>query len=308
MSSMNKDQNDELVIVIPIFNRFDEIKNLLNQLENQSYKNFKVLIVDHGTQDFILSSPPDQFPIEIIKASSQLWFTGAVNRGLEYVINYAGTYIKYVLIMNDDIIIEDLTLIEKLLDEADDEKIVSCMAITEQNKIIYAGIKLEKFKFRYRRIGQGKNVEELSDDKIICDVLPTRCLLVSIKIIQEIGLLNENRLPHYGSDYEWTSRAKKSGFKLVMISSIYLKTKINNKEVSAKKKYEKPIVTTFFKEFFNKYRRSNIYQIINYSWLVFGFPYNLLFASFSIFRKITGFFINIFLINPYRAATLKKEI
>lgn len=293
-------------VVIPIFNRFAEIIRLLDQLNAQSYQSFKVFIVDHGTEDLILDTSSYTFQIEIIKASSNLWFTGAINRGLEYLINDANTSIKYALIMNDDILIEDLNFIEKLLDEANDKKIVSCMAITEQNNIIYAGLKLEKFKFRYRRIGQGKNRDKLSEEKVNCDVLPTRCLLVPIRVIKQIGLLNENRLPHYGSDYEWTSRAKKYGFELIMINWIYIKTKINNKEVSGRKKYEKPIISTFLKEFFNQYRRSNIYEILNYSFLVFGFPYNLIFALFSILRKITGFLFTNFIMMPYQLTISKK--
>ena len=310
MPSMNKDQNDELVIVIPIFNRFDEIKNLLNQLKIQSYKNFKVLIVDHGTQDFILSPSPDTFFVQIVKASSNLWFTGAINRGLEYVYQYYQNEIKYILLMNDDIIIEDINFLQRLLDEGSEKKIVSCMAVTKENKIIYSGIQFDKLKLKYKRIGQGKRLDQLSEEispkKIICDVLPTRCTLVPVKIFKKIGFLNENKLPHYGSDYEWTSRAKRHGFQLVMLNYIYVKTEINNKEVSGRKKYKKPAIVNFTKEFFNKYSRNNIYQIINYSLLVFGFPYNLLFAFYLISRKVAGFLINNIIPLPFQTKSLSK--
>jgi len=288
---MIKEKNT-ISIVIPIFNRFAEIIRLLDQLNAQSYQNFKVIIIDHGTEDFILDKSLYSFQIEIIKASSDLWFTGAVNRGLEHILNTPQTTIKYVLIMNDDIIIEDIDFLRKLLNEGNDRKIVSCMAITKDNEIIYAGIKLEKYKLKYKCIGKGTNIDTLNSAKISCDVLPTRCTLVPVNVIHQIGFLNEHRLPHYASDYEWTNRAKKKGFDLITLTNIYIKTELNTNEVSGRKKYESQ--GDFIKDFFNKYKRTHLFQIVNYSFLVFHFPYNILFSSHLIIRKLTGFFLTNF--------------
>ena len=36
-------------IIVPVYNRIDEVKDLLGSLENQTLKNFEVVIVEDGS-------------------------------------------------------------------------------------------------------------------------------------------------------------------------------------------------------------------------------------------------------------------
>ena len=47
------------------------------------------------------------------------------------------------------------------------------------------------------------------------DFLPGRGTLVPIRVYETIGLYDE-KLPHYGSDYEFSNRAKKNNYNLIV--------------------------------------------------------------------------------------------
>ena len=43
--------NDFISVVIPSYNRFDYLKNAVNSVENQTYKNFEIIVVNDNSDD-----------------------------------------------------------------------------------------------------------------------------------------------------------------------------------------------------------------------------------------------------------------
>lgn len=289
---MDQNLKAKIAIIVPIYNRFSHIYDLLQSLNLQIFKNFKVVIVDHGTQDFLLDQTEYNFPITIIKSSPTLWFTGATNTGITFVLNHEND-LNFVMIMNDDIQIKDENFLQIFVEESKSNAIISCMAINSDNeKIVYAGLKLKRFQCFYATSYKGLNLNQIQEDKIYCDVLPTRATLVPIAVIKKIGFLNEEKLPQYGSDYEWTSRAKKQQIDLIMLTSTYIKTPISSNRVSGRNLYSaKNKFKFFFKDLFDRHLSGNVYDLTNYSFLVFNWPYAVFFVSVSLAKKILGFLI-----------------
>lgn len=58
----------------------------------------------------------------------------------------------------------------------------------------------------------------------ICDQLSYWCVLIRREVINQIGIL-DSRFIHYCSDNEYNNRAKKAGWKLVWVKSVYLRHK-----------------------------------------------------------------------------------
>jgi GT2 family glycosyltransferase len=73
-----------IFIVIPVHNRRDFTRECLLSLRKQTYKNFKVIIVDDGSMDGTGDMIEKDFPEVIpLKGDGELWWTGATNMGVE---------------------------------------------------------------------------------------------------------------------------------------------------------------------------------------------------------------------------------
>ena len=128
-------------------------------------------------------------------------------------------------------------------------------------------------------------------DLIECDVLPTRGIIFPATLLGEIGFLDQKSLPHYGSDFEWTARAKRSGYKLYMRTDTFMISESNalDKRASGQRIYESDPLKYFQKDLFNRHKNGNIYDLFHYSRKVFKFPYNGLFFSYNASKRVGGF-------------------
>ncbi len=276
-----------IAVVVPVFNRFQFLPRLLASLSH-SQIDIHFILVDHGTKDLTGENlPAGKF--EILKRSSDLWFTGAANEGLRYL--RADSSFTHILLMNDDVIIEDPLWWDKMLKHSSEKSLVSCMALSAERKAHYTGLKLDPFRFKYTHFDFGKLQSEISSGITMCDVLPTRGLLFRQTQLNAIGLLAEVELPHYGSDYEWTARAKALGFDLLMTKHTYLITEMKDstKEVSGRKKYAHHEAKKFWKDLFNPHLQGNMITTSNYAKLVFHPPYRQAFVTFRFLKKTLGF-------------------
>ena len=261
----------------------------MDSLNRQVNVKIKVFIVDHGTIDFKLQKNYD-YEVVILKRSSKLWFTGAINEGLKEVIK--DNLIKYVCLMNDDIIIEKNDLLFNLKSKIiDNNAIVSAMAITKDKNIIYSGLKLNLLTTKFIKLNNNKKYISNSLEFIECDVLPTRCIMFSKELLIKHGIFNDKDLPHYGSDYEWTMRLKKYGYKLLMSQNDYIIIDDDiNSRVSGRKKYKKNKFFAFITDLFDKKQYGSIYVNFFTIYKNYNFFYVLYFVSNRFFRRILGFF------------------
>ena len=86
----------EVTIIIPNYNGKSLLENCFRTLENQSYKDFKVLVVDIGSTDGSTDIKSDVLDVEWIALNENLGFCGAVN----LAVQKTGT--PYVILLNND--------------------------------------------------------------------------------------------------------------------------------------------------------------------------------------------------------------
>lgn len=102
-------------IVVPVYNRPEEIQELLESLTQQSYQNFEVLIVEDGS-----SRPAEQICKEYEKQLNLRYFTKE-NTGQGFSRNYGFDRAKgeYFIVFDSDCVIPEqyLEAVEKALDE-----------------------------------------------------------------------------------------------------------------------------------------------------------------------------------------------
>lgn len=87
----------EATVVIPNYNGIKYLKGCLDSLREQSRHDFKVLLIDNGSQDGSASFVESHYPeVELVCFSENRGFCGAVNEG----IRRADT--PYVILLNND--------------------------------------------------------------------------------------------------------------------------------------------------------------------------------------------------------------
>lgn len=298
--------SSSIAIVIPIFNRFEFIHDLLNTLESQTLKTITVVIVDHGTKDLTLTENYS-FPITILKRSADLWFTGAANEGFRYVLQEL-PQVDYVIHMNDDVIIQENRFLEILLSHAGSQKVVGVSAIDEEKKVLYGGFKYHYWRCIYEHVDKGQfpNADHAQERE--CDTLPTRTILFPKKTLLDIGLLEEEKLPHTASDFEWTIRAKNHGYQLVILNQIWIETSMKDKFLlHGKKQYKEKKLQNFIKDFRNPYCSGNVYELYHFAHLVFSSPYRYYYLSYKVTRRCLGFVFSNYIFPLFKKTSLSTD-
>lgn len=286
----------KIAVVVPVFDRFESISRLIEVLAGQS-DDVSFVIVDHGTSDYKPSLDVVE-RVEVVRRSPELWFTGALNEGLRHVLKHRDD-VSDVLIVNDDITIEDDDWLRKLQSHLSSRTMVSCMAVDNQQRVLYAGLRFCRFRCQYLRLEQGSVASELTQVVYTCDALPTRTLLVRKEVIQEVGLLNAKALPHYASDYEWTARAKRYGIELLMITSTAVQTEMATRNKMGRTKiYPKPKLRNFWREALDPRVQGSFPNTFHLARLTQSLPYALYQTGMRLSAKIVGFICSNYLRSP----------
>jgi len=208
-----------VIACVPTYCESDKVAIYLKSCRLVKYKFFKVIIVNANPGDKtseIIAQEKCSVNHEIIEVhgkSNEFW-SATVNRGLRKVLEVADSG-DYVLISNIDIEFkEDVVslLVPKLLESP--MKQVSALCLSK-GVAISSGVKVKSWvttSTYHPFSGVDKSqipvnwLEEVN-------YLPTRSLLVSVTAIQEVGLVAQDCLPHYGADYEFSRRLAKAGYR-----------------------------------------------------------------------------------------------
>lgn len=208
-----------IYIVIPSLNEKSFIRSFLNDLCNQSFSDFKVIVSDNGSTDGTKEFIKEKYPeIKLIENNQSFWWTKSTNMGVKYAIKNSKSSNDFILTINCDLSINYNYL----------ESLISCSQIYQNsiigslnidrlpNEIIFGGVRINNFTAKHSMINLNKvysNDESFKDQK--SDALPGRGTLIPINVFKLIGLYDE-MLPHYFADYEFSMRAKRNNFNLVV--------------------------------------------------------------------------------------------
>lgn len=236
--------NIDLTISIVNYNTKDLLENCLNSVYQKTKKiKFEVIVVDNGSNDGSIEMIRRKFPqVKLIENNENVGFSKATNRGIEMSIG------RYILLLNSDIILLD-NLNEVLIYADNNPQIgaIGCKLLYSDGSIQPSAsqfISLADEILRTFRVGQyGKrpglrnfiinHFSKLLGESVnrylltcegkydICQVdwVSGACLLVRRRVINEIGLLDENFFAYY-EDIDWCRRMGKAGWKIVYYPAV----------------------------------------------------------------------------------------
>jgi GT2 family glycosyltransferase len=185
-------------------------------MKAQSFQDFSVIICDHGSTDGTSISIHQQFPdVVIINAESSLWWTGAMNVCVRYVLEHAAENDKLLTLNNDTELPPDYL-----------QQLMYC-SVKFKDSIITSVIHNIKtgapYEVGYRQnwlLATAKPVNfenhHVINDNDVIEITHAsgRGTLFPISVFKKVGLFDERHLPHYAADYDFSFKAVRAGFKI----------------------------------------------------------------------------------------------
>lgn len=212
--------NPKVSIIILNWNSADDTIECVRSVQEVTYPNFDVVIVDNGSTDRSEKNLRNAFPeIRIIQTGSNLGYAGGNNIGIRHAL---GNKADYVLLLNNDTIVARDFLDKLVLEAESSDKIgISAPVIyhyDDPGKISFAGGKIEFF------TGRSRHITEPMDNP---EFLTGTCLLIKREVIKKIGLLTE-KFFLYMEDVDYSFKVRKAGFKLKVVRNSKIWHKISS--------------------------------------------------------------------------------
>lgn len=218
-----------IYVVIPVFNRLLYTDRCISSLLKQQSE-LKIFIVDDGstdgTYDFIRTKYPEVF---IIKGSGYLFWTGAVRKGIDYILANESTEKDYIALVNNDVVIKDANILNSLVSycEATERRAICSpltLSVNQPDISVTSGVIMDSwFLNKTSKIFDKRSLSSVSiDSPIEVDFLTGRLLLHPIEIFSGIGNYDCLNFPHYGGDDEFTIRAKRAGYQTVVLPYLHV--------------------------------------------------------------------------------------
>tara|TARA_B110000444_G_C18819116_1_gene586756 strand:- start:237 stop:1103 length:867 start_codon:yes stop_codon:yes gene_type:complete len=282
-----------LFIVTPVFNRKDFTFNFLESLANQTFRNFKIIIIDDGSTDRTSEMIIENFPeVILLQQNGDLWWSEATNIGVRYAINMHATQI---ITINNDVLL-DPNLLQNLVDYSFNYPNNLLMPIGFHNEtgvLIDGGWNINWKTAQYRNMLDLVNSSSANQFHTV-NVAPARCLLIPIMVFKKIGLFDSLNFPQAVADFDFTSRAFNAGFSVLVCHSAKIKLYplasggidiIINKSIR-----------NYFLHLFGRKGLGNLKAFIIFAVKNSPRRYLLTFLIFGIIRR----FVNYFTIQPYK--------
>jgi GT2 family glycosyltransferase len=224
-----------IYIVIPVFNRWHYTNACLQSLFNQTYTQYTVIVVDHGSTDNTSQFIQAQYPhVVILTGNSSMWWTAATNLGVTKALSLSTSNSDYILSINNDLIVNP-NYLQLLLNgaQAKPHCIIGSVTVDVNNpdQLDYAGTKWNPWTAKYRLViplPQSLSSVQQQQRFIESDLLPGRGTLFPINAFIELGLYDAINFPHYMGDEDFSLRCVKANYKLLIDTQAVVLSALND--------------------------------------------------------------------------------
>ncbi len=205
----------ETLVLIPNYNGRKFLSDSLGSLRNQTYRDFKTLVVDDFSTEDDVNFIHDNFPeVEVLALKKNGGFAKSVNAGLKYILEKYPA--SFVALMNNDTKADKdwlLTLIGRIKTDGSIASVTSNMFFYDHPETINS----QGGTVDWNGDGYDANfgMPEETGRKESTEVFGA-CFgasLLSVEALKKIGLIDE-KFSAYFEDLDWSWRAHLSGYKI----------------------------------------------------------------------------------------------
>jgi len=274
---------ETVYILLPVHNRKQLTEKFVSCLLNQTCQNYHLILVDDGSTDGTAQLVRRKInSLTILTGSGNWWWAGSLQRGYRWLHESDIQDDDVILIINDDVIFES-EFLKTALDEIrkhPDSLLLSQERNRETGHAEQTGVFVDFKRLRFELAS--------SPEKINC--LSTRGLFIKWRVVKEVGGFYPRMLPHYLSDYEYSIRAARKGYRLLTNTAVVIES---NTETTGYRELEDLPFFVFLKRYFSKRSTANpIYwtSFILLACPIHWVPINIARIWFRAIRKISGQF------------------
>lgn len=246
--------------LIPVYNRLKLTRRVLDCLHAQNvYEPLKIIVIDDGstdgTADFLASQPN----ITIVMGDGSLWWAGAIELGLQAVLQDCQST-DWVLLVNNDTRF-DINFIQRLIDTARAHAPAAVGSAicddSEPDHLLSIGAELDTWRLRVRDKLEQTRRWDPTKGPHPADVLSGRGTLYPVAAFHSAGTMKHIWLPHYLADYELALRVRNAGYKLLVSEAVvvfseneygnsYQPTRWDDKFFAVRSPYYLPAILAFW--------------------------------------------------------------
>jgi len=210
-------------VVIPVHNREQLTRQCLRSLDVQSYPSITLIVVDDGSTDGTAAALDSSFPnVVVLHGDGDLWWTGATALGVDWVLGRCATE-DYVVTLNNDTTVdpEYVETLVRVCRREGDRVVVGSVGIDSRDRdtIVDGGPLVNWFTAK----GGSMHIRESLRECVARGVLETRPdflsgrgTLIPVSCFRAVGNFDAKRLPQYAADYEFSARAGRADYRLIM--------------------------------------------------------------------------------------------
>jgi GT2 family glycosyltransferase len=216
-------------IITPIFNRRDKTLRFLKSLERQTFKKFKLFLVDSGSTDGTLDALDEinlSFDFRLISVPSTYFWSGATNAGVREALREGASY---VVTLNDDSLFDELFLerMNALLVKYDLDILTTRIDYFGDNEKVWllgADFDWGTSKIFYSRYNSYYGFN-LPTHLTTYDIFRVQAgcgngVFIGRDVFENIGLYDEVHCPHYHGDSEFLLRASLKGYEIYSTTKV----------------------------------------------------------------------------------------
>ncbi|MBR8826549.1 MAG: glycosyltransferase family 2 protein [Gomphosphaeria aponina SAG 52.96 = DSM 107014] len=207
---MNK---ESVYIIIPVHNRKAITLKCLETLQqNGDLERYYTVVVDDGSTAGTSEAINELYPdIIILSGDGNLWWTGAIRKGMEYVYEQGA---EYFIWLNDDTL-PNKKCLAYLIDYCKSYKkhISSAQC--------YENLEVKNSSYRGNLVKGWRHFHTfaLTGQLTYCKSLSGNLVCFSRSVIDSIGYPPNHKTPHYYGDVLYTWQARLKGYKLAILGS-----------------------------------------------------------------------------------------
>ena len=211
-------------LIILNWNGLEDTIECLESLEKVTYPNYEVIVVDNNSEGNDVQVLREKFGgyIQLIQNDRNYGCGEGFNTGIRYVL--VNSQPKYILIMNNDVVVDPNFLDELVRVAESDEQIgivgpkIYYYDYKGRNDVIWsAGGKIRRWSLKiHRRIGEDDNDLPKYQIENSVDWISGAVLMLKSSLIEKVGLWNPWYFIGY-EDIEYCLKARRHGFKIVYV-------------------------------------------------------------------------------------------
>ncbi|HTP67164.1 MAG TPA: glycosyltransferase family 2 protein [Geobacteraceae bacterium] len=208
--------NGSVCIIILNWNGHRDTIECVESCLTLDYTPYEIVVVDNGSSDGSEEILKKRFPgIRLLQTGANLGYAGGNNAGIRYALAKGA---DYVWLLNNDAMADAKALAE-LVSMAGSDPLTGMVGSkilchAQPSVLLYAGGRIDFAMGGTEHIGYGCEDRGQFDVAGDTDYITGCSLLVKRRVIEEIGLMNEDYFLYF-EETEWCAKAKAEGFRLV---------------------------------------------------------------------------------------------